>query len=783
MNTFLKSLRAALMAGLLVFTESLMQAAPGDLDPLDASVLGTTVYATAVQPDGKTIIAGQFTSVLGQSRNNIARLNADGTLDMGFDPSASSTVYSVGVQADGKVVLGGAFTSLQPNGAGAATTRQYIARVNADGTLDTGFDPNPNSTVFNVAVQADGKVLLCGGFIVLQPNGAASFTMRNYLARVDIDGTLDMGFDPNANNSIFSMALQTDGKVLLCGNFTSLQPNGASEATIRERVARVNADGTLDTSFDPKANSYVFCVAVQADGKVVLGGAFTSLQPNGAGAPTERNSIARMNADGTLDMSFDPNVGGGIGAVHSMAVQADGKVLLGGFFFMVHPNGASSPTARHHIARVNPDGTLDTGFDPKASSHVESMALQADGQVLLGGNFTTLQPNDGATATARNKFARLVNDPATQTLTAPSIAQALWSRSGAGPELTRVTFEQSTDGGTTYTPLAAGTRVGTSANWQFTGLALPASGHLRARGWTAGGVNNGSSGIIEQVAAFSFDTTTLTPTLTTPAANSFINNTVNVSFSLPEAALPGSVTLTFVGPLTRTLVLAASQESAGAHSFSFDVGAPAGAAEVESGLPLEYDGVYSVTLSYRDALGNPAATAVAANVTLDTVLPVVGGDFSPVVIAEGALPDYRSQATGDAVSFSQSPAPGTVVPVGIVTVFIMGTDAAGNVGQTYFYVRVLPAGPVRTVLGTKGAAVPGAGVSGSGIPAGAVWATFGVPSVNDAGQAVVLASFKVGRVSTTAILGWELANPAGMKVVARKGQEVGDDLGVIISAF
>ena len=279
------------------------------------------------------------------------------------------------------------------------------------------------------------------------------------------------------------------------------------------------------------------------------------------------------------------------------------------------------------------------------------------------------------------------------------------------------------------------------------------------------------------------DTQTFLPTLISPASNDVTPATVGVSFSLPETALPGSVTLTFAGDLlTRVLTLAASQETAGAHAFSFDVGAPAAAAEVESGLPI-VDGVYSVTLSYRDALGNPAATAVAANVTLDTQPPVVGGDFAPSLIVEGALPDYRGQATGDAVSYTQSPAPGTLVPAGTVTVYVYGTDAAGNVGQIYFYVRVVPAAPIRTVLGSKGAAVPGAGVSGSGIPAGAVWATFGVPSINDAGQAAVLATYKVGAVPTTAILGWALADPEDMVVIAKKGDAAPGIAGAVLSGL
>jgi uncharacterized delta-60 repeat protein len=180
--------------------------AAGDLDSLNADVVGDYVLANAVQPDGKVIIVGGFTSVLGVPRDNIARLNADGTLDSDFDPKTNGEVSCVMVQADGKILLGGTFTTIQPNGAVIPTARNYIARVNSDGTLDTGFDPKPNFTVYSIAVQTDSKILFSGGFTTLQPNGTASTTTRNYIARVNADGTLDAGFDPKASNIVFCVA-------------------------------------------------------------------------------------------------------------------------------------------------------------------------------------------------------------------------------------------------------------------------------------------------------------------------------------------------------------------------------------------------------------------------------------------------------------------------------------------------------------------------------------------------------------------------------------------------
>jgi len=471
---------------------------PGSLDPLDAHITGDYfVLATAVQPDGKTILAGQFTSVLGVARNNIARLNSDGNLDPGFNPNPDDQVLSVAVQPDGKILLGGEFTTLQPNGAVAPTVRNHIARLNADGSLDQSFDPNANSVVANVAVQADGRILLGGDFTALQPNGAATPTARNHIARLNADGSLDPVFNPNANHEVWSVAVQADGKILLGGLFTALQPNGAATATTRNHVARVNADGSLDAGFDPNVLSTVNSLAVQADGKILLAGDFTWLQPNRTEGPTQRNRIARVNVDGSLDLNFNPSAND---VVSTMALQADGKILLGGNFTTLQPNGATTPTTRQRIARLNADGSLDPGFDPHANGYVESVSVQADGKILLGGYFTTLQPNGAATATRRNLFARLNNDPATQTLSAPDPTQVVWQRGGASPEVSQVTFELSINGGTTWTPLGNATRLGTTADWQLTSLTLPVAGQIRARGRTAGGLFNSSGGLVEAVA-------------------------------------------------------------------------------------------------------------------------------------------------------------------------------------------------------------------------------------------------------------------------------------------
>jgi uncharacterized delta-60 repeat protein len=476
--------------------------APGTLDLLNVNVVGSAVYATAVQPNGQTIIAGSFSSVNGVPRSNVARLNVGGGLDMGFDPKANGVVHSVAVQANGMILLGGAFSTLQPNGAPAPSTRWCIARVNEDGTLDAPFNVRTSvrGTVHSIALQPNGMILIGGLFTSIQGTGEMTQTPRNKIARLAASGALDMTFDPKANSTVLSIAVQPNGMILLGGSFTTLQPNGAPSPTARQYIARVDVSGVLDATFDPKANSDVSSVAVQTDLSILVGGAFTTLQPNGAGTPTMRTNIARLNTSGGIDLTFDPKANG---AVRSIAIQADGGILLGGAFTTLQPNGAPSTTTRQYVARVHASGLLDTGFDPKANGEVHSVAVQADGAILVGGSFTALQPGADVAPTDRTLLARLINSPATQSLSALDAMQVQWQRGGTSPEVAQVTFEKSTDAGGNWTPLGNGTRVGTTANWQLTGLSLPASGHLRAQGRTLGGRGNASAGLIESVASYS----------------------------------------------------------------------------------------------------------------------------------------------------------------------------------------------------------------------------------------------------------------------------------------
>jgi uncharacterized delta-60 repeat protein len=331
------------------------------------------VECLALQPDGKIIVGGYFTTLGGYARYYLGRLNADGTVDKAFDPSPNNSVWTIGFQDSGKIIVGGYFTTLggQPHG--------NIGRLYADGTVDTTFSAAANLGVFALAVQTDGKILVGGSFNTLDEQ------TRNNLGRLNADGTLDTTFNPGADFIVLSLALQADGKILVGGLFSTLG------GQTRNYLGRLNANGTVDTTFNLGADSGVHCLAVQPDGKILVGGDFTML----GGQP--RSGIGRLNADGTLDTAFNP---GANNEVNSFALQPDGRILVGGSFTML----GGQP--RSGIGRLNADGTLDGSFNPGVGGFeynwVNALALEADGKIFVGGYFTMLggQP--------RNYIGRLV---------------------------------------------------------------------------------------------------------------------------------------------------------------------------------------------------------------------------------------------------------------------------------------------------------------------------------------------------------------------------------------
>ena len=354
-----------------------------------------SVLAIVVQPDGKIVIGGDFTTLAPNggptvTRNHIARLNPDGTVDPDFNPNASASVHALAVQADGKILAAGIFTTI------GGQSRNYIARLDATTGAADSFDPSPDlgTSVESVAVQPDGKVLIGGVFTSLAPNGGTR-VLRQKIARLNESGTLDtsFGLETGANNAVVAIVVQPSGTIFVGGFFTNI--NGQS----RNYVAKLGANGIPDAAFNPGTltgpfSFGIYALAVQGDGKVIIVGSFTGV------AGQTRNRIARLDGTtGAVD-SFNPNANNNLFAV---TLQNDGRILVGGGFFGANSIGGAT---RNRIARLDPATGLADSFDPNANNTVLTIALQDDGKILLGGGFTTLAPDGGPTVT-RNHIARL----------------------------------------------------------------------------------------------------------------------------------------------------------------------------------------------------------------------------------------------------------------------------------------------------------------------------------------------------------------------------------------
>jgi uncharacterized delta-60 repeat protein len=394
------------------------QAADGDLDPtfgggkinINTSNLNDDYgISVAIQPDGKIIAAGR-SGVYPLFNSALMRYNADGSLDTTFGnggivvvplDSGGDGLSDIVLQPDGKIVAAG--TLIHDN----FTVGSLVARFNADGSLDSSFG-NGGKSLFNfgdnasegnaVVLQADGKIIVAGW------SGAGSYSELNdfALARFNPDGSFDQSYGGgkfkthfegqfNTGSRATSAVLQPDGKLLVAGAYKN--EGGARQFAL----ARYNTDGSLDQSFGSggktttslgSADAFGTAVALQSDGKIVLGGYFDS------GRRNHDFALARYNSDGTLDTTFGSGgrvisdlFGTSDDIIYSLTIQPDGKLIASG-------RTGQYPNFRFGLARYNIYGAFDQSFGSNgrvvtdfgtSSSQSYSAALQTDGKIVLAG--------------------------------------------------------------------------------------------------------------------------------------------------------------------------------------------------------------------------------------------------------------------------------------------------------------------------------------------------------------------------------------------------------------
>ena len=400
-----------------------------------AGSLPYDVVGLASLADGKILIAGRVDTVGGLSRTGIARYNSDGTVDRSFNPHAVPLGYAVLVQPDGHIVVGGAFTNA------GGMTRNRLMRLTPGGQVDPGFNPDLDNEVFCLALQADGKILVGGAFTRV---GGIS---RPSLARLNPDGSVDSGFATYVDDSVLTVAVQADGKVLVGGEFEILA------GSMRSCIGRLLSTGAIDPGFNPGASGQGFypnsgqvnAIAVQPNGMILVGGRFSVI------GNANRLRIARLYPNGSVDPTFNPGAGGTNSStwVNALVLQTDGRILVAGKFSTL------GGQVRELLGRLNPDGSPDESWNPGAGGSayatVNSLGIQADGRILAGGYFWILG------GVSRRNIGRLDNTDLATSSFAVESNTATWLRGGTGPEVWRTAFAVWNGAG--WTNLGAGTRI------------------------------------------------------------------------------------------------------------------------------------------------------------------------------------------------------------------------------------------------------------------------------------------------------------------------------------
>ncbi len=344
------------------------------------------VEAIALQPDGRIVAAGTTSGA--SERIALVRFNPNGTPDTFFGaggtvvteagaPGERPAANAVAIQPDGKIVIAGDIDGF----------RMLFARYTAAGALDAGFgtgglvevsDPNDVWAAYGLALRADGRILAVG-------IGGDGITFSGTTAvQLIADGSLDASFGSGGiargllSGTPRGLSLRADGGFRTSGgHFTAL--NG-----LRPAVESFAASGSIDTSFNGTGSAGLslgttadnaYSMALQADGKIVVGGQF-------AGYRVQSSAVARYLANGTLDTSFGSlGLAAVTGSGARVAIQSDGKIVV-----------ATTTFSRLRVRRLLADGSVDSGFATASvqigtSGHaIGGVAIGPDGKIVVAGD-------------------------------------------------------------------------------------------------------------------------------------------------------------------------------------------------------------------------------------------------------------------------------------------------------------------------------------------------------------------------------------------------------------
>ncbi|MBK9779413.1 MAG: sortase [Anaerolineales bacterium] len=475
-------------------------------------------------------------------------------------PTANDPIITIVPDGAGGVYIGGLFTQLTPAGGGPAVTRNYIARINADGSINP-WNPNANNWVLSLAVSgltvyASGDFTNIGGqarnriaaldvttglATPWNPNASSrvsalavsgttvyaggQFTTiggqtRNYIAALDATTGLATAWNPNANNHLYALAV-SGTTVYASGDFTTIG------GQTRNRIAALDATTGLATAWDPNANARVTTLTVSGS-TVYAGGQFTNI-----GGQT-RNRIAALDATINTNnaTAWNPNAGNEVTAI---AVSGTTVYAVGGFTNI-------GGQVRNYIAALNATTGLATAWNPNAPTWGFALAVNGS-TIYVGGDFTTI---GGA---AREYFAAFNLDSTPPTV----LSHTLQANNATGLSSFTVTFSEDV-----YNP---------AGNTDTDDVTNPNNYVLVEQG-TVSGFQTTACNAIDAV----------NDTRITPSGVTYIPNTaiVNLGSALPN----GSYRLFVCGT---TSIVDSFNELNGGVDFTFDFTVGAVAAAVTSG--------------------------------------------------------------------------------------------------------------------------------------------------------------------------------------------------------
>jgi uncharacterized delta-60 repeat protein len=325
-----------------------------------------------IQPDGKVLVAGKFTSYNGFSANRLTRLLNNGQVDttfnsaIVFNSSSSSEILTIELQPDGRILYGA--RSINP-----------FKRLNTNGSIDSAFNPPPdiypNTIVYKTITH---EIIICG--VEVNPD----WTQNNIIRSFDIIGG-GGGFFVHADGPINTIKIDSNNRIIAGGNFTALT---VPSVTYASRIVRFNVNGSIDSSFNNNAggtntpgvgfNKVVNDICIQSDNKILVGGRFDDY------INANCNRIIRLETNGSVNNIFGSNIGFN-NKVNVISNTLNNKILVGGDFTKY--NGVSVSK----IIRLNNDGTIDGSFNTGTgfNNMVNAITTQSDGKILVGGNFTS----------------------------------------------------------------------------------------------------------------------------------------------------------------------------------------------------------------------------------------------------------------------------------------------------------------------------------------------------------------------------------------------------------